>query len=347
MEAFDAALEMLDGFGTEFGPGLSNHGPMAAEALTTLGREDVVERWVAAYRSRLEPREVERDPITAGDWREALGAPSRVGDWIAFFERELGDAGVDMVLATWLPRLAPGAMAAAAHGIIRTAHAVRALGGAASNELRRTEVATGLGYWAARYQELPGAPRPTGAKSALEALDDVPVIAEADRGAFLIFEQVRAVDAVSGFSAAVDSFGQPADPDEALDAVIAAAAHAYVGCDRRTEIAFVHGVTGPSALRVLLPYLPDGDGRRLAVTYAWQVVAAIRSAYGARRLPDVVIPDAGAWDDLVDRAVADGDGDEHAIKMVEACRREHARTGSNVLVAAARRAAGAPIAWDS
>ena len=45
-QAFDEALERLRGTGTEVGGrGAPNHGPMAAEALTSLGREDVVVRW--------------------------------------------------------------------------------------------------------------------------------------------------------------------------------------------------------------------------------------------------------------------------------------------------------------
>jgi hypothetical protein len=43
---FDEALERLRGTGTEVGGrGAPNHGPMAAEALTALGRDDDVVGW--------------------------------------------------------------------------------------------------------------------------------------------------------------------------------------------------------------------------------------------------------------------------------------------------------------
>ena len=60
-----------------------------------------------------------------------------------------------------MPRLAPGLMAAATHGWLRTAHAVRGLGRRQTPE-RLAELARGLAYWAARYQEVPGPSRPSG-----------------------------------------------------------------------------------------------------------------------------------------------------------------------------------------
>ena len=48
MTVIDQALAMLGSCGPEFGPGLSNHGPMGAEALVALGRPDAVE---AGWRS--------------------------------------------------------------------------------------------------------------------------------------------------------------------------------------------------------------------------------------------------------------------------------------------------------
>ncbi len=50
----DEALEILDGTGPEFGGGLSNHGPLAAEALFALGRGDMVIPRVERYKRRLQ-----------------------------------------------------------------------------------------------------------------------------------------------------------------------------------------------------------------------------------------------------------------------------------------------------
>lgn len=64
MSTMDQALSMLAGCGPEFGGGLSNHGPMAAEALLALGRGEEVERWVASYRTRLGERLARADAIS-------------------------------------------------------------------------------------------------------------------------------------------------------------------------------------------------------------------------------------------------------------------------------------------
>ena len=56
---------------------------------------------------------------------------------------------------------AAGLMAAATHGWLRTAHAVRSLTARETPE-RIAELARGLAYWAARYQEVPGPARPSG-----------------------------------------------------------------------------------------------------------------------------------------------------------------------------------------
>ena len=96
------------------------------------------------------------------EWREPLGDIARAGDWIAFFVRELDERPWRDALDIWIRRLAPGIMAGATHGILRTAHAVRALE-RSENPLRVHELAEGLGYWAARYQALPVAAAPASA----------------------------------------------------------------------------------------------------------------------------------------------------------------------------------------
>jgi hypothetical protein len=52
----------------------------------------------------------------------------RVGDWIVCFDCELAEAPWPEVLNRWVPRLAPGLIASAGHGLIRASPAVRSLG---------------------------------------------------------------------------------------------------------------------------------------------------------------------------------------------------------------------------
>src|SRR5688572_19241717 len=60
-EPLDEALALLEGRGAEYGFGLANHGPMAAEALCAMGRGDRAAAWVSGYRKQLDdpppPRE--------------------------------------------------------------------------------------------------------------------------------------------------------------------------------------------------------------------------------------------------------------------------------------------------
>ena len=176
--AMDQALEMLAGCGPEFGGiGLSNHGPMAAEALSALGREQEVEPWVERYRKRLIERPPKVEHIDALNWPEVLGEVDRSTDWEDFFAAELDSAPWREVLERWVPLLSAGMMAGATHGIIRTGHAVRSLAADESAPERRVELSRGLAYWAARYQVLPGVPHP-GAEPRLPsaALPRLPII---------------------------------------------------------------------------------------------------------------------------------------------------------------------------
>src|SRR6202167_1721564 len=153
----DESLDGLAATGPEFAGGLSNHGPMAAEAMIRLGRPDDVEPWLDRYIRGLEEPPRPADPITDQTWRDALGARRRVADWELYLRDQLADQPWQQVLARWWPRLVPGLAANATHGIIRTSHAARSLAAAESSE-RLDELARGLAYWAAGYLELPGAP---------------------------------------------------------------------------------------------------------------------------------------------------------------------------------------------
>ena len=56
----DEGLSRLAVTGPEFRGGLSNHGPMAAEALVRLGRADAVEHWLDGYLSGSTGRRAQR-----------------------------------------------------------------------------------------------------------------------------------------------------------------------------------------------------------------------------------------------------------------------------------------------
>src|SRR5262249_54804527 len=153
--ALDEALERLRGAGGEIaGGGMPNHGPMAAEALVALGRGDVATRWAERYRTGLATMPAPSSAITIESWHEALGAPSRFGDWAAFLRAEVARASWRTVLASWIGALVPAMNSAGTHGLIRTAHALRALEDA-ETPLRIEELAVALAFWASYHRAVP------------------------------------------------------------------------------------------------------------------------------------------------------------------------------------------------
>lgn len=329
----DEALEIVHRTGPEFGPGLSNHAPMAAEALGVLGRGERAVGWVERYSERLDDPPRGLAPISGKDWREALGEISRAADWVSFFERELRETPWQSVIGEWAPRLAAGLMAAATHGPIRTAHAVRSLA-EAETQPRLRELAHGLGYWAARYQRLPGAPAMD--DSVLAPADALPRVPRLHETGFqfegLIFQSVANLDDEPSFEPVIGLSGPSGDVSAYLSQLTEICAGWYLA-DRTAPIAFIHTVTAPSALRHLAPYLSDADAR-LAARYAWQACAAIYSWYMLEEpsLGTIAAPEAER-EELAERAVANGD--EHAIKFAEACLREYELNPAPVYLAAA------------
>ncbi len=334
--ALDDALTVFAATAPRYGPlGLANHGPMAAEALARLGRDDAIGGWVERYRGRLDEAPPPADqPLSEQEWPAALGREELFPDWLALFEREVADRPVAAVVGEWAPRLLPGTVGAGTHGLIRTAHGVRALA-AADTPPRRLEVAIGLAFWASSYRELPGPPLLIGHQGVPEALADLPYLPEDAPRQLLISDMVAQVDGIADeFEQGVASLGWSGGAMELLDQLATGGALAYLrNADGGGAIGLVHAVTSPLAAELVLPWLAAED-RAAALGYVWQAAAALHVAYDVDRTAPV--PDGGAPspDALVDRALASGD--EHAIKLTEAALRSYARSGApEVLWAAA------------
>jgi hypothetical protein len=335
-EILDENLARLARTGPEYRGGLSNHGPMAAEALVRLGRADEVEHWVDGYIQQLDEALNPSDRITSETWREALGDRKRAADWTAYFANELADQPWRDVLARWWPRLAPGVAAAATHGIIRTSHAARSLAAAQTGE-RVAELARGLAYWAATYLELPGAARTAGRLDLTEAVSGLP-LAERRPAAGLITDQIRANLADDDrFGPAVEALRPPADVQADLLELASTFARVFLRFGSDRPIALLHAVTAPVAARSVLPLLP-AELARPTYDALWQVDAALYAVFTPGVTPKPVpLTEPPGPETLTDRAVATGD--VHAIKLTEACLRLHKESGDPILLHAAARAA--------
>jgi hypothetical protein len=333
--ALDDALTVFAATAPSYGSlELANHGPMAAEALSHLGRDDVIAAWVERYRSRLDPAPPTADrPLSEEEWPAALGRSERFPDWLALFEREVADRPAAAVVGEWAPRLLPGTVGAAAHGLIRTGHGVRALA-AADTPPRRLEVAIGLAFWASSYRELPGPPLLIGHQGVPEALADLPYLPDDAPVQLLISDMVAEVDTIADeFEQGVASLGWDGGAVELLDQLASGGALAYLrNADGGGAIGLLHAVTSPLACDLVLPWLGAED-RDAALGYVWQAAAALHVAYDVDRNTPIPAGAEPSADGLVERALASGD--EHAIKLTEAALRSYARSSDPVLLLAA------------
>lgn len=340
MSNFEDALERFQQVGLEYGGGLANHGPMAAQALESLGHQAKIPAFVDVYAPRLPPLE-RGAAIPEEAWDEALGRIERAPDWVVTFEAAVEEEGVPATLRRALPRLLPGLFAAAGHGLLRVAHGLRALA-REDAAIRRREVAHGLAHWAARHQRLPGAPGSRASGAELQAtLDAWPLRGEAQERRGYFFEAVRALDGWAPYVDAVEAMPLPRygagagaeaeagpgaeDVDDWLDVVCRHAASLFVK-HPAARVAYVHTLTIPSGLRELLPHLGAAERVR-AAGYALQAVGALHSMFGesapAPEDDEEVLRVAGQWAEA--RYHAACSIQEHAIKMTEACWREDQR----------------------
>lgn len=310
----DEALERLHATGPEFHGFLSNHGPMAVEALVRHGRAGTVHRWLDRYTAQLEDVPGARDPLTDANWQQALGDPRRVTDWTTYFSRLVAEHPWRSVLATWWPRLLPGLAGAATHPAIRVGHAVRTLLEEGEEEPRIAELAHALGYWAARHTPLPVAVRPTGALPPAEALAALPRIADQQTG---VVGGLAQLPGTEGWAAAAERVRAPQSPEAARDqlaALVAAATHRYLDYGHGDAVLLVHAATAPNAVLRTLPALP----RELwapSLGAAWAASAALTSLFS----PDEPLPPLRTGsltpEEVFERAAAHGDA--HAIKLTD------------------------------
>jgi hypothetical protein len=173
-----------------------------------------------------------------------------------------------------------------------------------------------------------------------DALRGVPLVPPGERRTGLITERLRPVFSLPGFAPAAEAADLDGDPARLLSSITAVMAEAYLANTPTALIALLHGVTGPSATRLLLPHVSPRTGG-LLLRNGWQAAAALYSAHAVRP------PEAGgpAEPEEPRDAAARADealnnGDEHAIKMTEACLREDAVAPRAVYLRAARDACG-------
>ncbi|MBL8696490.1 MAG: DUF4243 domain-containing protein [Planctomycetes bacterium] len=332
----DAALVRLHAFAPEYSGGLADHGPMVAEAMCALGRGDAAQSWVERYVADLEPHPPAGTALRDEEWHRALGDPAAYPRWLARMEREITESSAHEVFRCWIGVLAPGFSAAAAHGAIRTAHALRALR-IEETPARKAELARGMAYWACQYEELPGweldvAPleRPP-----LEILSRIPTVAPGrDHRPGFIVEGLRGLATLEPFRPVV-GWLDPRRGESSLLDLGEALALAFVAQSDRRIIAFTHMLTGFQAALELARHA-DAHDRPLVIRGAWHTAAALVAAFGnSTDLPEALSRAERSLESapLNPEAIREGalaNGAEHSIKLAESALRAHHSRPSRV-----------------
>lgn len=336
-DAIDDALDRLAAYDYLDGVGLACHGPMGAEAISSLGFDDEVAAWVDTYAATHPPVDAPppADPIDPSDdrsWRSALGDFARVSDWRLLFDRELREQPWRSVVAQWVPRLLSGHGGGLTHGLLRTAHAVRAIpAGGNPSDLVLGELARGLASWSAWYRPLPGQPHLDGELSLGDAVRAVP----RPRPPWSALEagMLSRISELEPFADAVEALGPPSSPDEALSDLTSTFCSAFVAHTDGMPIGLVHTVTPVAAARTLLDVVP-ALSTQAVYARSWQVSAALLAGFAPTPRP-LTDPGDAPTDpaELAARAVAHGDA--HVVKFTEACLREHAIRPDPIYLAAA------------
>lgn len=303
---YNGALDLFLATKGSYGGGLSNHGPMSAEALVNMDAERWIGPFVSSYRPRLESRDPR--PVEWFDWRELLGSE--------------------------LPALCSNVAVEAGHGLLRVAHAVRGIERAERRgeppAVRLAELRAAIGYWRAGGPGIPGPVALDGPRTPGEWARALGPLATFDPLPGMLTATLALAAGQPGFSPVVASLAPGADADT-LDRLALLAAAGYLRNEEfLPRFALLHGVTVSTMAAVLLPHLDAADRRRLVASSAGFVAAAI---VGFDRPVDDPAAPPPIQGDLADRAGATLD--DHTIKFADACLGLATRTGDDLPLRAA------------
>jgi len=290
----DAALRRLLSTDINYGHGFSNHGPMCVEALEHLGLTDHIDAYLDANIPKLIAKEPDAVPVD--DWRSFVADRAR--------------------------ELARHAGAKAGHGLLRFAHAVRAIEHA-DTDVRRADLDEAARYWAAS----PGLDGPrslNGDRSLAEVLPTLPRLDPIPIDGALSTALRAAADDPS-VAAAAGSLGAP-------DELALAAADRFVANEGLAQFTFMHGVTVPTMARQLLPHLDEAPAAELAAAVASFVLYAIAAFDNAVAAPLLPTPSVDHRE-LAEAAATSAE--DHTIKFTDACLTLAERTGDPIALQAA------------
>lgn len=297
--------------GPLYGPGFSNHLPMALIALDRMGAQPaVLEGFAAGYRQRLQPAG-DAEPVT--DPLALLGRHANYAGLERFFGAAVATEGEGAVLHRWVPLLMPGLAAAGFHAMIRLAYALEARD--------RGELCAALAFWALAYK-----PLPVPATRCNEPVDAIAARIAAATG-----DGSGAGQTIGARMAAVERNPALEDAQPASLVLHDVAAFALGAFHASADFMLLHTVTACHAFRGVVRYVDD---REAALRQLWQAVLVAWLA--AEREGRRAVPTAAGWDEI--EASAMQSTDDHVIKVCYTARAEFGEYGDTRYLEIAARA---------
>ncbi len=295
-------LDQSLAFAPTWGPGFSNHLPMALHAAWELGADG--ERLAAQLQhetGHLEPARADESP--AQDWRELLGRRDADARLRALMLAEIQEQGAVAVLRNRVPLLITSPHAGLFHGMIRTAHAFESG--------HRGELAAALASWAGSWSTLPG-----GEGGATMTFGDWQralhqrLVSSKER---LRGERLLSVAKGPDYAALCDALAPETHWMLRREQLLSMALDGYL---ESRNFVVLHLITGLRALRVLAPFVPDWPDLQTwltrAFTAAWLASGIERKPRSSGEVP--------TWPELHRAALAQMD--DHVLKLVHACWQE-------------------------
>ena len=256
------------------------------------------------------------------NWKNAIGKPERISDWIEFFNKEIKVWGWKKVINEWADSLAPGLAGAATHGVIRTGHAVRSLE-KIGNLIRTNELANGLAYWAGTFQVLPITEDPETQNLELSAaLKKIPILPKDNyKRSRSIMRDLENLERFDDFKVVANLIEFKGREEQFLTKMVSAFAEAYITkVNSQNLIRLIHIITSLSSFRSIYPYVRKKTRKKL-LNYGWLSSAGLYSISGENPNSTFSFEKEINIENLINKAALSHE--VHAIKFTEACLREY------------------------
>jgi hypothetical protein len=305
----------------EYANGLSNHLPMAIEALLSMqATADQIDRYHKAASTKLEILSSQEPEPIIENWQDAMKIAGQFKYYLSlrsFFDRQIASDPKNPIIAVFIKRLAPALSCAAFHPLIRLAHAISAK--------NCDEIASAFAYWVYAYKELTWPNNALVSSSSLSQtitslLDDHPW-PTGRLGDFMVTVDMMRVREQTSFERL--NF-KPDSRKINLEEIEESILNLYLASD---DFTVLHGVTGTYAVRVLLEHFPNIDN---LLIYLWQGLVTAFLSKGLNdksmqhtlcQLNDIKIKTCEAI-----RHNACHSLDDHTIKLAAVCLEMHHRT---------------------